>query len=109
MGDFSHNIYPEEVGHACAPLILIAYFYLEFHVTLNGHNTKPANIGTHWGSIDISIVLRVSFKKMYLVLKESLIVARKSVFSSFHQEIQGLIQDKVHGLVLYVKHYLNIH
>ena len=95
----------EEVGHACAPLILITYFYLEFHVTLNGHNTKPANIGAHWGSL----ALRLSFKKIYLVLKEPLIGTRKSVFSSFHQEIQGLVQNKVHSLVVYVKHYLNIH
>ena len=63
----------EEVGHACAPFILITYFYLEFHMTLNT-----------WGSLGLH---RYLDRKRYLFLKEPLIDARKSVFSLFHQEI----------------------
>ena len=52
---------------------------------------KPANIGVQWDSVDDKIALHVNFKKMCLVLKEPL---RKSHFSPFHQEIQGLLQNK---------------
>ena len=34
-------INPDEVGHSCTPLIDT----LEFHTSLNSHNTEPANIG----------------------------------------------------------------
>ena len=34
-------------------LLLIALFYLVFHVTLNSCNTKLKNDGVHWGSLDI--------------------------------------------------------
>ena len=34
-------------------ITLIAYLCLEFHVSLNSRNTKLANGGDHWGSLDI--------------------------------------------------------
>ena len=34
-------------------ITLIAYLCLEFHVSLNSGNTKLANGGDHWGSLDI--------------------------------------------------------
>jgi len=43
---------PEEVGHVHTPLIVITYFCLEFHTSLNGCNIKPANLGVQWGSVD---------------------------------------------------------
>jgi len=43
----------EGVRHVCVPLILVTYSYLEFHVTLNSHNTKPANTEAQWGLVDI--------------------------------------------------------
>ena len=50
--EFINHQAPEEVGHACVPHILITYFYLEFPMSLNSYNTKPANIGVQWGSVD---------------------------------------------------------
>ena len=47
--------------------------------------------------------LGVNFKKMYSVLKEPLLSAGKSHFSPFHQEIQGLLQNKLHILDVYMK------
>ena len=46
------SIEAEEVGHMCVQLIIITYFYLEFHVHLNNCNTKPVNIGVQWGLVD---------------------------------------------------------
>jgi len=37
-------IVEEVVGHVCTPLIEITYFYLEFHVSLNSCNIKPAKL-----------------------------------------------------------------
>ena len=34
-------------------ITLIAYLCLEFHVSLNSRNTKLANSGDNWGSLDI--------------------------------------------------------
>ena len=48
-------------------LLLIAFFSLVFHVTLNSRSTKLKNYGVHWGSLDIQIVLHVGFKAMYFV------------------------------------------
>ena len=48
-------------------LLLIAFFCLVFHVTLNSRNTKLKTYGVHWGLLDIQIVLHVSFKAMYFV------------------------------------------
>ena len=52
-------------------LLLIALFYLVFHVILNSRNTKLKNDGVHWGSLDIQNMLHVSFK-MYFVCKNRL-------------------------------------
>ena len=48
-------------------LLLIAFFSLVFHMTLNSHNTKLKNDGVHWGSLDIQIILHVGFKALYFV------------------------------------------
>jgi len=46
---------------------------------------------------------------MNFVLKEPLCLGTKSHFLPFNLEIQGLLQNKVHSLDVYVKHYQNIH
>ena len=51
-------------------LLLIAFFSLVFHVTLNSRNTKLKNDWVHWGSLDIQIVLHVGFKAMYFVFSK---------------------------------------
>ena len=48
-------------------LLLIAFFCLVFHVSLNSRNTKLKNDGVHWGSLDIYAILHISFKAMYFV------------------------------------------
>ena len=40
-------------GHKYLGHVSVYFFYLEFHVTLNSHNTKPENIGAQWGLVDI--------------------------------------------------------
>ena len=35
-------------GRTCMRMLtVITYFFLEFHMSLNSYNTKPANIGVH--------------------------------------------------------------
>jgi len=70
----------------CMPLIVITY---EFHMSLNSCNTKPANIGVQWGSIDHWIALCVNFKKMYLVLKEPCKAREKVIFHHFTKKFRG--------------------
>ena len=53
-------------------LLLIAFFSLVFHVTLNSRNTKLNNYGVHWGSLDIQIVLHIGFKDMSFFLLKAL-------------------------------------
>ena len=53
-------------------LLLIAFFSLVFHMTLNSRNTKLKNYGVHCGSLDIQIVLHVGFKAMYFVFSRHL-------------------------------------
>ena len=64
----SHKALSEEVGHVHVTCTLIAFFDLIFHVILNSGNTKLKNGEDCWGSLDIHIVLCVSFKAMYFVL-----------------------------------------
>jgi len=45
-------------------LPLIAFFCVEFHVTLNSLNPNLTNGGEHWGTLDILLLLHVSFKVM---------------------------------------------
>ena len=47
-------------------LLLIAFFSLVFHTTLNSCNTKLKNNGVHRGSLDIQIVLHVGYVLCFL-------------------------------------------
>jgi len=73
---------------------LLLIFYLEFHLSINNHNTKPENTGVQCDSVDIYTVLDLIFQKMYFVLKKK----KKTKPSSrhvkvllFHQDIQELL------------------
>ena len=54
--------------HYLNMLLLIALFYLVFHMTLNSRNTKLKYDGVRWGSLDIQNVLHVNFKTLYFIL-----------------------------------------
>ena len=58
-------------------LVLIAFFSLVFHVTLNSRNTKLKNYGVHWGSLDIQIFLHIGSKPMYFVFSRYLRLGMK--------------------------------
>ena len=83
-------------GRKCGmPLNVIKYFYLEFHMSLNSCNTKPANKGVQWGSVDYQIVLCVNFKKMHLHSFERAPVRQaKKLFFAISPRYSGLLQTK---------------
>ena len=69
MVQVSHKL--EEAGRTLSAtldiLLLIAFFSLVFHGSLNSRNTKLKNDGVHWSSYSRSSFTYVSFKAMYFV------------------------------------------
>ena len=63
---------PEEVGGVHVSCTLITFFDLVFHMIVRSLNTKLKNDGNCWESLDIQIILHVSFKAMYFVLQPML-------------------------------------
>ena len=47
------GVYQRRLEVLLKNITLIAYLCLEFHVSLNSRNTKLANSGDHWRSLDI--------------------------------------------------------